>query len=146
MKKLNGNFNKAIKEEEVEEVKQYDETNKRKKIFEIKIPKLILRNLSFKVNEQILKQEMSKYGNVANVLIPKRDDGRYKGYGFVNFSEMNEATKALNELNSNKKPFYGKKVAVDWCLPKDVFLNNSGKPYLYLLALLNHSLNIFSFN
>ena len=68
---------------------------------------------------------MSKYGNVVSVLIPKGDNGKYKGYGFVNFSEMSEATKALNELNNRKEPFHGKNVAVDWCLPKNVFLKNS---------------------
>jgi hypothetical protein len=38
---------------------------------------------------------------------------------------MSEATKALNEINNKKEPFYGKNVAVDWCLPKNVFLKNS---------------------
>ena len=98
---------------------------KKKPLFQIKFPKLILRNLSFKVNEDVLKKEMAKYGNVTDVFLPKRDDGKYKGFGFVKFSEMTEASKALTDINNKKEPFYGKKVAVDWCLPKNVFQNNS---------------------
>jgi nucleolar protein 4 len=105
--------------------RQQQPSSGNKNLFEIKIPKIILRNLSFKINEEVLKNEMSKYGTVVDVLIPKKADGKLCGYGFVKFVEMNEASKAMSDLNGRKESFHGTNVAVDWCLPKNLFLKNT---------------------
>ena len=70
---------------------------------------------------------MEKFGQVKLVNLPKKDDGKLAGYGFVTFETMNEARKAMEELNSRNEKFYGTKVAVDWCLPKNLFLKNTSK-------------------
>ncbi|MBN3271110.1 RBM28 protein, partial [Polyodon spathula] len=82
--------------------------------------RLIIRNLSFKCSEDDLKQEFSKYGAVLEVQIPLKEDGRMKGFGFIQFKNILEAGKALSAMNL--KEIKGRQVAVDWAIPKDKFV------------------------
>ncbi len=70
---------------------------------------------------------MEKYGKVALVNLPKKEDGKLCGYGFVTYETMNEARNAMEELNARKDKLLGTKVAVDWCLPKNLYLKNTSK-------------------
>jgi RNA recognition motif-containing protein len=72
------------------------------------------------MSEESLQKEMEKYGKVEKTSIPVKD-GRARGFGFVEFSSLNEAKKALEDLNSAKKKLAGNKVIVDWCIPKNIF-------------------------
>ena len=57
-------------------------------------------NLSFKVNENELKELMSEFGNVASAkIITDRESGRSKGFGFVEMDDNTDASKAINALN-----------------------------------------------
>ena len=67
-----------------------------KKTFEITVPKLILRNLSFNLKEEQLNEELGKYGIVNQLFLARKDDGKLKGYGFVTYSTMKEAREALD--------------------------------------------------
>lgn len=73
------------------------------------------------MTEESLRKEMEKYGKVEKTSIPVNEDGRARGFGFVEFSNLNEAKKALDDLNSAKKKLAGNKVIVDWCIPKNIF-------------------------
>ena len=65
-------------------------------LFEIRLPKIILRNLSFKFNEETLRKEMEKYGQVEVVNLPKRDgEKNHNGFGFVTF----EREDTCNDVN-----------------------------------------------
>lgn len=115
-----------------EEEKNFKELNgqlgdRSRGLFEIRKPRLILRNLSFKFNDDTLKTEMEKYGKVVEINLPKKEDGKLNGYGFVTFETMNEARKAMEELNARTEKLNGTKVAVDWCLPKNLFLKNTSE-------------------
>lgn len=57
-------------------------------------------NLDFKVNENDLKEIFEEYGTVstANVIIDKYS-GKSKGFGFVTMENLEEASKAIKELN-----------------------------------------------
>lgn len=68
---------------------------------------------------------MESFGKVKLVNIPKKDDGKMKGFGFVVFENMKIAKQAIESLNSEKKQLLGKIVVADWCLPKRVFLKNN---------------------
>ncbi|MBN3322891.1 RBM28 protein, partial [Atractosteus spatula] len=61
--------------------------------------RLIIRNLSFKCTEDDLKQFFSKYGAVLEVNIPRKADGKMRGFAFVQFKNVLEAGKALNATN-----------------------------------------------
>lgn len=68
---------------------------------------------------------MEKFGKVKLINLPKKEDGKMLGYGFVVFENMNQAKKAIEELNARKEKLLGSKVVADWCLPKNIYLKNS---------------------
>lgn len=70
---------------------------------------------------------MEKFGEIKSMLLPKKPDGKFFGYGFVTYEKMEDAIKAMNTLNAKEDKFMGTKVAVDWCLPKNIFLKNQSK-------------------
>ncbi|KAH7968248.1 RNA-binding protein 28 [Rhipicephalus sanguineus] len=82
-------------------------------------PRLIVRNLSFKATEKTLRDCFSKYGNVVEVTIPKKSDGKMRGFAFVQFDETKSAIKAINGLNATE--VLGRPVAVDFSLPKAMY-------------------------
>ncbi|EXJ56399.1 nucleolin [Cladophialophora yegresii CBS 114405] len=58
---------------------------------------LFVGNLSWNVDEEWLKSEFEEFGEIAGVrLITNRDDGRSKGYGYVEFINAADATKAYD--------------------------------------------------
>ncbi|ETI26586.1 hypothetical protein G647_03364 [Cladophialophora carrionii CBS 160.54] len=58
---------------------------------------LFVGNLSWNVDEEWLKSEFEEFGEIAGVrLITNRDDGRSKGYGYVEFVNAADATKAYD--------------------------------------------------
>ncbi|XP_076324339.1 RNA-binding protein 28 [Tachypleus tridentatus] len=78
--------------------------------------RLIIRNLSFKATDEKIKKTFSKFGNITEITIPKKEDGKMKGFAFVQFEKTSNAIKAINSLNA--KEFLGRPIAVDFSLPK----------------------------
>ncbi|KAL1434049.1 hypothetical protein MTO96_012043 [Rhipicephalus appendiculatus] len=85
-------------------------------------PRLIVRNLSFKATEKTLRDCFSKYGKVVEVTIPKKSDGKMRGFAFVQFDETKSAIKAINGLNATE--VLGRPIAVDFSLPKATYQQN----------------------
>ncbi|CAK1542491.1 unnamed protein product [Leptosia nina] len=81
--------------------------------------RLIIRNISFKATEESLKDHFSKFGNVEEVKLLKKPDGRLVGCAFVHFTHVPMANKAINE--THKKPFLGRPIYVSWAVPKDKY-------------------------
>jgi polyadenylate-binding protein len=72
---------------------------------------LYLKNLEDSINEDFIKHEFSRFGNVKNVKIMLDEFGNSKGFGFVSFSNSQEATEALHNMNGRtfpgcRKPLY----------------------------------------
>lgn len=86
--------------------------------------RLIIRNLSFKCSEEDLKTHFSTFGSVMEVNIPKKQDGKMRGFAFVQFKNMLEASKALK--GTNMKSIMGRTVAVDWAVAKDKYTATQG--------------------
>jgi len=62
--------------------------------------KLYVGNLPFTVTEQDLNDIFAQVGQVASAkIIQDRDTGRSKGFGFVEMSSDDEATKAIEQFN-----------------------------------------------
>lgn len=70
---------------------------------------LYVKNLDENFDEETLTQEFSKYGEITSVKIMKDDKGQSRGFGFVCFSNAEEATRALTDMNGKmvgSKPLY----------------------------------------
>lgn len=68
--------------------------------------RLIIRNVSFKATEDSLKEHFQPYGDIHEVKLLKKPDGKLVGCAFVHFKNVPMAKKAL--LYTNMKPFLGK--------------------------------------
>ncbi|XP_069835593.1 RNA-binding protein 28 [Dendropsophus ebraccatus] len=120
-KKLHEKDKKAKTKEAAEKAKQ----SKPSKV-PPKKARLIIRNLSFKCSEEDLKTHFSTFGSVVEVNIPKKPDGKMRGFAFVQFKNMLEASKALK--GTNMKNIKGRTVAVDWAVAKDKYTATKGVP------------------
>ena len=61
--------------------------------------KLYVGNLSYSVNDSVLKELFGAYGNVESArVISDRDSGQSKGFGFVEMSDA-DGQKAMSALN-----------------------------------------------
>jgi RNA recognition motif-containing protein len=72
---------------------------------ENKKSRLIIRNLSFKVTEEKIKEYFGSCGVIKDINILKKPDGRLVGCAFLQFETVPQAAKAVRELNH--KPFLG---------------------------------------
>jgi len=81
--------------------------------------RIVIRNLSFKSDEDALRKFFSPYGPLVDVNILKKPDGRMVGCAFVEFKKVSDAGDALKASNSAK--FLGRTIAVDWAVPKEIF-------------------------
>ncbi|KAJ9592493.1 hypothetical protein L9F63_015909, partial [Diploptera punctata] len=115
----------AVKEEkQKEEGTEEDGTVKRKtkenkKIKGLKKGRLIVRNLPFRITEAELKEHFKKFGEITEVSLLRRADGKLVGCGFVQFVNKNCAAKAILECSG--KPLLGRPVVVDWAVPVSTF-------------------------
>lgn len=79
--------------------------------------KLYVGNLSKNVTEEELKGIFTSYGSLTSaVIIKDRMSQDSKGFGFVEFQNTEDATKAMNELNS--KEIKGRSIVVNEARPK----------------------------
>ncbi|XP_011355563.1 RNA-binding protein 28 [Pteropus vampyrus] len=111
---------KTSKEKENLESPKKEQKPKKAKVADKKA-RLIIRNLSFKCSEDDLKTVFAQYGAVLEVNIPKKPDGKMRGFAFVQFKNLLEAGKALKSMNM--KEIKGRTVAVDWAVAKDKYKN-----------------------
>jgi cold-inducible RNA-binding protein len=78
--------------------------------------KIYVGNLSFNVNDQTLSDKFAAFGSVQSAkIIMDRDTNRSKGFGFVEMSNGNEATAAINGLNGSD--FGGRSMTVNEAKP-----------------------------
>ncbi|ELU03655.1 hypothetical protein CAPTEDRAFT_219142 [Capitella teleta] len=87
-----------------------------------KVSRIIVRNLSFKCTEDILREKFQKFGKILEVKIPLKGDkakNTMKGFAFVQFETVEEAQAAL-EMNAQQ--ILNRPVAVDWCIGKTKFV------------------------
>ncbi|HJX71470.1 MAG TPA: RNA-binding protein [Bacteroidales bacterium] len=74
-------------------------------------------NLSYKLNEDDLRQVFEEYGEITSVKIIKdKYSGRSKGFAFVEMADDDEAKAAINELNGTEHD--GRKIVVNEARPK----------------------------
>ncbi|KAK4536816.1 hypothetical protein CDCA_CDCA09G2841 [Cyanidium caldarium] len=70
---------------------------------------LFVKNLSDDVDEDRLREEFSRFGTITSLRIMRDERGQSRGFGFVAFSQPDEAIKAVTEMNLRivgQKPVY----------------------------------------
>ncbi|CAF0926192.1 unnamed protein product [Didymodactylos carnosus] len=101
--------------------KKFKTNNKKPKQpvdFEVKVPRIIVRNLSFKATEDVLKKTFEKCGEIIAVSLVVKN-GIPKGFGFITFVDLKNAETAVQTMNG--KNILGRPIAVDWSLPKNIY-------------------------
>lgn len=78
--------------------------------------RIIVRNIAFCATEALLRKAFSAIGFVWDLHIPKRDDGRKRGFAFVAYTQRVHAEQAIARLNGIT--LAGRAIAVDWALAK----------------------------
>ncbi len=78
--------------------------------------KLFVGNLAWETTEEELLNLFSQYGEVEDhVILKDKFSGRSKGFGFVTFSNDEEADKAVSELDQSE--FKERKLVVNEARP-----------------------------
>ncbi|XP_046583264.1 RNA-binding protein 28-like [Haliotis rubra] len=81
--------------------------------------RLIIRNLSFQLGDEELRSHFEGFGELTDVTIPTKPDGKKMGFGFVQYTNMKDAEAAISAMNSVK--LKGRPIAVDWALSKHTY-------------------------
>ncbi|MCE7936710.1 RNA-binding protein [Candidatus Saccharibacteria bacterium CPR2] len=80
--------------------------------------KLYVGSLPYSVNDDELREFFASHGEVVSaVVIKDRESGRSKGFGFVEFSNDDEAKKAINDLNGQEMS--GRAIVVNEARPQE---------------------------
>lgn len=83
----------------------------------VKKGRLIIRNISFKTTEEALKKEFSKFGEITEVNILKKPDGKLVGCAFVQYQNYQDSIKAIQGMTG--KDFLKRKITVDFAVSKE---------------------------
>lgn len=74
--------------------------------------KLFVGNLSFKTDENGLKELFGQYGEVVSVkIVTDRETGKSRGFGFVEMADQDGAASAVSSLNG--ADHLGRNIKVD---------------------------------
>ena len=80
--------------------------------------KLFVGNLPYSTNDQGLGEMFSSFGTVGSAnIITDKFTGRSRGFGFVEFEDDAEATKAIEEMNG--KELEGRAIVVNEARPRE---------------------------
>lgn len=60
---------------------------------------LYVRNLEDAIDDDVLRRAFSEHGTITSARVMRNDNGSSRGFGFVCFSEPNEATMAVTAMN-----------------------------------------------
>ncbi|KAI8983545.1 hypothetical protein BDB01DRAFT_722626 [Pilobolus umbonatus] len=64
---------------------------------------IYVKNLEEKVTDNELNAMFGKFGPVTSAIVQKDDEGKSKGFGFVNFENHQDAQKAVDALNETEQ-------------------------------------------
>lgn len=89
---------------------------------------IFISNLSFRVDDEDLKQLFAEYGDLSSAKVIKdRYTGKSRGFGFVEMVNDDEAKKAIEELD--RAEYDGKVITVSVAKPKTDTGRSKGGSY-----------------
>ncbi|KAF2860625.1 polyadenylate binding protein [Piedraia hortae CBS 480.64] len=71
---------------------------------------IYVKNVETEVTEDQLRELFEKYGEITSVSLAHDQEGKSRGFGFVNYAKHEDAAKAVDELNDHD--FHGQKLYV----------------------------------
>jgi multiple RNA-binding domain-containing protein 1 len=74
--------------------------------------KLIVRNVPFQASRTELLQLFGSFGTLKKVRLPKKFDGRHRGFAFVEYLTAKDAGHAMQALS--KTHLYGRHLVIEW--------------------------------
>lgn len=87
---------------------------------------LFVGNLSWNVDEEWLKSEFEKFGELLSLrIVTDKDTGRSRGFGYVEFVNPEDAAKALQEMSGQQ--IDGRRLNVDTAAKRSEGAENSNK-------------------
>ncbi|KAL9921717.1 LOW QUALITY PROTEIN: RNA-binding protein 28 [Glossina fuscipes fuscipes] len=96
------------------------EKQKKEKECRQKKARLIVRNIAYKATDQDLRIHFGRWGEIEEINLLKRADGKLVGCAFIQYATINQATKAI--LKGNNKELMGRPVFIDWALSKNEYV------------------------
>ena len=79
--------------------------------------RIYVGNLSFNTEEQSIQELFSQHGDVSSVaIIPDRETGRSRGFGFVEMPNENEGRAAIEAMNGSEVD--GRRLTVNEARPR----------------------------
>lgn len=79
---------------------------------------IFVGNMSFSATAEDIRELFEQFGMVDNVnMITDRETGRFRGFGFVEMAEADEAQTAIAELNGSD--FQGRQLTVNEARPRE---------------------------
>lgn len=82
------------------------------------MPKIYVGNLSFEVDENLLRDSFAAHGRVEEVnIITDRETGRSRGFAFVEMPDSEECKKAIEEMNLFR--LEGRSITVNEARPRE---------------------------
>ncbi|XP_045478929.1 RNA-binding protein 28 [Harmonia axyridis] len=108
------------KKQSIKDVLRQRKKEQKKKLKE-KRARLVVKNLPFNFTEENLKEHFSKYGDVTDIHILKKEDGKMTGCAFIQYKLVQKARKAKHYTNG--QPFLGRNLNVDFAMSKKDYDN-----------------------
>ncbi|SPO39904.1 probable PAB1 - mRNA polyadenylate-binding protein [Pseudozyma flocculosa] len=75
-----------------------------------KFTNVYCKNIDLEVTQEQFEELFTKFGEVTSCVLSVDDEGKSRGFGFVNFAKHDDAQKAVDELNDSD--FHGQKLFV----------------------------------
>ncbi|KAG5321548.1 RBM28 protein, partial [Acromyrmex heyeri] len=85
--------------------------------------RIVIRNLAFQVTEVNLKDHFAQYGEIEEIKILTKPDGKPAGVAFIQYNIVQNAAKAIHY--ANMLPLLNRPMIVDWAVPKTKFFQNN---------------------
>jgi len=74
--------------------------------------KIIVKNIPFQATKEELKRLFSSFTHVVDVRLPKKPDGKHRGFGFIVLDSMESADKAIEYFGSSTH-LYGRRLVLE---------------------------------
>ncbi|PKA57294.1 putative polyadenylate-binding protein [Apostasia shenzhenica] len=115
------------KTERVDILKKHFCDEHRQHMKQIEGASVFVKNLSECVTEKALQEHFAAFGKILSQRICRFNSGRSRGFGFVSFSSLEEANKAVTSLNGTD--FCGKTIYLAFAKPRqNLFKNPQNQP------------------